>query len=119
MLSMENIQELKPDWTNRRKVIKGMLMLLAILLALTPFGVAALAYFGKFALYESMFFIIFNSFTFLSILGIIGSYVFGARWENKDFLLAITNIVPDFPKKNEAANIVEDIIDGDELSPKS
>lgn len=111
MFTMKNVKDIKPDWTNRRKVIKALLFLLGVLVFITPVGVAALALFGKFTFHVAMFFIIFNSFTFVSILGITGSYVFGARWETKDFLNAITNLVPDFNHKEDVVEAVEEVLE--------
>lgn len=100
MLSMKDIKALKPDWTNRRKVIKLTLRVLSFFLLLSLIGATVLAYFGKFAFYVSMFYTVFMALSFVLMLGIIGSYVFGARWETKDFLTTLTDIVPDFNKED-------------------
>lgn len=95
------IDDIKPDWTNRRKVIRASLIVLNVLLFAALGGAILLGLFGKFGLYVSTFFIVFNALTFVAIIAIIGSYVFGARWETSTFLKAITNIVPDFGKKDD------------------
>ena len=89
-------ENLKPDWTNRRLIIKLTLRMLSFFLFLTLVGAAVLAYYSKFTFYVSLFYTVFAACSFVLMLGIIGSYVFGARWENKDFLHALAEIVPDF-----------------------
>lgn len=98
---MKELKSLKPDWTNRRKVIKYTLRVLSAFLFLCLVAVTALAYFAKFTVTVAMFFTVFAACSFLLMLGIIGSYVFGAQWETKDFLTALGNLVPDFDKSDD------------------
>lgn len=101
---MSEITELKPDWSNRRKLIYGIIITLGSLLVTSLFTSVILAYFTKFGLYISIFMCLFVSMCFLVILGVIGSYIFGARWETKDFLQVLPQLVPDFhpaPEKQE------------------
>lgn len=87
---------LKPDWTNRRQIIKLTLRVMSFFLFLSLIGATSLAYFTKFTFYITIFYTVFAACSFVLMLGIIGSYVFGARWETKDFLNAMSDIVPDF-----------------------
>lgn len=80
----------KPDWTNRRRYIKYLLIFLCVMLSINILASIALAAFGKFGVSISTFFIVFCICNFAVLLGIIGSYIFQAGWENKDFL----NILP-------------------------
>lgn len=41
---------------------------------------------------------------FATYVAIIGSYVFGSRFETKDYLNAITRIIPDFDNKRDDDN---------------
>lgn len=102
-------EQLKPDWTNRRLIIKLTLRMLSFFLFLSLVGGTGLAYFAKFSFYVCLFYTVFAACSFILMLGIIGSYVFGARWETKDFLHALTDIVPDFdrPGPQEALDIGE------------
>jgi hypothetical protein len=92
---MKKIEAIKPSWDNRRKIIKVALTIVGILLFLLFAGAVYLTFLGKFGLAIASFFIVFLVCNFISGLGIIGSYIFGARWENKDFLNALQH-VPDF-----------------------
>lgn len=95
-MNMDDIEGLKPDWTNRRTLIKHITYGLAAMLAVALLTSVILAYFAKFGLYISIFFTIFATLCFMTMLGVIGSYVFGARWETKDFLSILPGIIPDF-----------------------
>lgn len=89
---------LKPDWTHRRLVIRLALVLGAMILISLFASSVWLALIGKFGFYISTFFITFLICNFIAILGIIGSYVFSAQWENKDFLNILPQIIPHMSK---------------------
>lgn len=102
MVSMSDLNELRPDWTNRRKLVMIIAGFLAGLLLTSLIMAVGLAYIAKFGLYISIFFVTFVVLCFITLLGIIGSYIFGASWEHKDFLSVIPDIVPDFhPNKKD------------------
>lgn len=103
---------LKPDWTNRRLVIKLTLRVMSFFLFLSLVGATTLAYFAKFTFYVTIFYTVFAACSFVLMLGIIGSYVFGARWETKDFLNALSDIVPDFqtaPQPHHEPDVIDTI----------
>lgn len=83
----------KPDWSNRRKYIAYLLIFLCVMLSVNIVGSIALAAFGKFSASVSTFFIVFCISNFMVLLGIIGSYIFQAGWEHKDFLKVFPGII--------------------------
>lgn len=81
---------------------------MSFFLLLSLLGATGLAYFTKFTFYVTIFYTVFAACSFVLMLGIIGSYVFGARWETKDFLNALSDIVPDFQTAPEAHHEEDD-----------
>lgn len=116
MLDMSDIKSFKSDWTNRRKVIKRMLFVLSVLLIASLVGATVLAYFAKFGLYVSIFYTVFSALTFIVILGIVGSYVFGASWETRDFLNILPSIIPDFDMTSRIEQVTPSEPDTSELN---
>lgn len=110
-MDMDDINGLKPDWTNRRKLIFGVSYLLAAMLVVALVASIVLAYFVKFGLYISIFLTVFVTLCFIVVLGIIGSYVFGARWEHKEFLDILPGIIPDFQPNSTNERQDDDTID--------
>lgn len=90
----EVVEQLKPSWTHRRAYVKTLMVYLCVMLTTSLFGSLALAAFGKFGAYISVFLVVFAICNFAVLLGIIGSYIFGSRWETKDFLDILPNIIP-------------------------
>lgn len=88
------IDQIKPSWTYRRRYIKNLLFFLSICISVTLLGALVLGFFGKINIYLSAFLIVFIICNFMTLLGIIGSYIFGSRWETKDFLDVLPNIIP-------------------------
>ena len=103
-MNMSDIEKIKPDWTNRRKVIKLSLLYMGALLALLAIASFVVAGFGMFNLYLCIFATTVAACIFLTYICIIGSYVFGSAFETKDFLASLTNIVPDFGKEEKPDN---------------
>lgn len=101
-MNMDDLDRLKPDWTNRRKLIKCITYGLAAMLVVSLIASIALAAFAKFGLYISIFLTVYVTLCFMVMLGVIGSYVFGARWENQDFLNVLPGIVPDFNMRGDS-----------------
>lgn len=93
-MKMKEIFNKATDWTHRRKYIKHLLWFLCLMLVLNIAGSIFLAYFGKFGAGVSAFFIVFCICNFMVLLGIIGSYIFQASWETKNFLDVLPNIIP-------------------------
>ena len=95
MTEQPPIDAAKPDWTNRRKVVFcGLRHMMALSWAIVA-GALALAAFGKLDFWPGLFAIL----AFFTVAGlsamIIGSYVFGASWEQRDFLNFLTSIRPE------------------------
>lgn len=94
----ETLNKLTPDWTYRRAFIKWLLRFLCGMLVVCMLGTLGLAYFAKFSITVSTFFIVFVICDFMALLGIIGSYIFQASWDNKDFLNILPSIIPHMNK---------------------
>lgn len=95
-LDEEIIQKLVPSWEHRRPLIKAILGWLVLMIVFCLGSAFGLAVVSKFGLYISIFYVTFVLACFIALLGIIGSYIFNARWENKDFLQAFAQIKPNF-----------------------
>jgi uncharacterized BrkB/YihY/UPF0761 family membrane protein len=93
-MDMKEIFNKATDWTHRRKYIKYLLWFLCFMLTVNIAGSIALAFFSKFGAAVSTFFIVFCICNFMVLLGIIGSYIFQASWETKNFLDVLPNIIP-------------------------
>lgn len=107
---MNNIlDKVKPDWTHRRAYIKVLLVFLCASISIALCGSLALGYFAKFGLYISAFLITFVICNFMVLIGIVGSYIFGSRWETSDFLKILPHIIP-----NMVPQAADDNSGGDE-----
>lgn len=88
------IDQVKPSWYFRRIYIAVLLIFLSLCIAASLGGALWLGYFAKFSMWIASFLIVFVICNFMALLGIIGSYIFGSRWETKDFLDVLPNIIP-------------------------
>jgi hypothetical protein len=112
---MENmIDKLKPSWKFRRVYIALLLIFLSICIATSLGGAIWLG--ANFTPSLSAFMIVFVICNFMALLGIIGSYIFGSRWETKDFLDVLPNIIPhtgvDVTQNSGDGMSVQDMIQG-------
>jgi CHASE3 domain sensor protein len=89
----EDLEKFRQPWDQRRPLIKKLLLFVAGVIIILLLGAIGLAVFSKFLFAVAAFFIVAISLSFMTLLGIIGSYVFAAKWENSDFLNAIPGIV--------------------------
>jgi hypothetical protein len=95
------IDKLLPKWDYRRKYILALLIFLCVMIVASLAGALYLGHTAMFGLYISAFMIVFVICAFMSLLGIIGSYIFGSRWETKDFLDTLPNIIPKFGEEEK------------------
>jgi len=90
---MKQITNLKQDWKYRRPLIYwvcgSMIGLIASALGTAVF----LAAIGKFGVIISTFFSILVICAFFTLLAVLGSYVFGAAWENDSFLKLVPQLL--------------------------
>jgi hypothetical protein len=105
------IDKLKPSWKYRRIYVAVTLVFAALMIVAALSGALALSAFAKFGLYISAFLIVFVICSFVVLLGVIGSYIFGARWETKDFLNILPNIIPQLGAKIDVESTTSDIQD--------
>jgi hypothetical protein len=95
MFSMkETIEALKPKWDYRRKFVAWLLAFVCLMITITLGGALFLGFLSKFNIFLSAFLIVFAICSFMVLLGIIGSYIFGSRWETADFLKVLPGIIP-------------------------
>jgi hypothetical protein len=97
-MNMDDLSNLKQGWDGRKQAIVALLVFIAVLLVSCLGGAFVLAFLGKFGFVFSTFLITFVVCSFISLLGIIGSWIFGAKWEQKDFLDILPQIMPHINK---------------------
>lgn len=113
-MNMKEIFNKATDWTHRRRYIKHLLWFLCLMLCVNIAGSIGLAFFGKFGVSVASFFIVFCICNFMVLLGIIGSYIFQASWETKNFLDVLPGIVPKMGG-NDAMDNADENLDIDDL----
>lgn len=101
MLDMSKVDHFKQSWDKRRPIIIIMLIFLAVMLVAQLTTAVILALLAKFGFNISTFFIVFVICNFIALLGIIGSWIFGATWEHKDFLNILPQIIPHMDKDDD------------------
>jgi hypothetical protein len=116
-MNMKEVFNKATDWTHRRRYIKHLLWFLCVMLMVNIFGSIALAFFGKFSIAVSTFFIVFCICNFMVLLGIIGSYIFQASWETKTFLDVLPNIIPNLGGMSTSSD--EEELDLEEILQKN
>lgn len=95
------IEQLKPKWDYRRKYVAALLIFLGLMIAASLASAVYLGHLSLFGLYIATFMIVFVFCAFMALLGIIGSYIFGSRWETKDFLDTLPNLIPKFGEEEK------------------
>ena len=88
------IEHIKPQWKFRRVYIAILLTFLCLILSVLLGTSVWLGFAAKFSIYICTFFIVFTICSFMTLIGIIGSYIFGSRWETSDFLKTLPDIIP-------------------------
>lgn len=117
---MEEVtNQLAPDWTKRRQVIQISLVFLAAMLTAVFVASIVLCLLAKLGFYITLILMIFLVLSFVAALGIIGSYIFGARWETKDFLDTIQHVLPDFYKRGTSEAQAHDATEPAEPNPQT
>jgi hypothetical protein len=110
MFSMQEVvDQLKPQWTHRRKFVAWLLFFLCTTISVALGGALVLGFFSHFSIYICAFLVVFIMCAFASLLGIIGSYIFGSRWETKDYLEMLPHIMPNVV--GDAAQKIETMVE--------
>ena len=99
--SMKNIQDLRPSWNKRRPIIIAMLAFMCAVIVLSGIASIVLAVLAKYGFYVFTFFMTMIILAFACLIGIIGSYIFGAQWETKDYFNLLKDVVPKINNEEE------------------
>lgn len=97
----DTVNKLIPSWKYRRAYIKSLLIFLCAMIVISLGAAGLIAFLGKFTLSFSTYLIVFTICAFMALIGIIGSYIFQASWENRDFLNILPKIIPGGDKDEE------------------
>lgn len=100
---MKHIEDAKPSWTNRRPVIKWSLLFMAGIIFAALLSAVCLAVLAKFGFYIFTFCMTVIILGFACMIGIIGSYVFGARFETKDYFNLLKDVIPNLKKDDDSS----------------
>ena len=95
------LEDIKPDWFSRKVAIFSILILLGILISASLASAVGLALLSKFSITVSTYFIVFIVCNFITLLGVIGSYIFGSVWQTSDFLKILPDIIPHMHRPDE------------------
>lgn len=98
---MKQVSNLKQDWKNRRPLIYWVCASMIALLAASLGTSVFLAAIGKFGVIISTFFTVLVICAFFTLLAVVGSYVFGAAWENANFLKLVPQLLQHKDEDND------------------
>lgn len=98
---MRQLEDAKPSWNNRRPVIKWTLIFIGSMIAAALASSVALALLAKFGFYIFTFFMTVIILGFACMIGIVGSYVFGAKWESESYFNLLKDVIPNLKKDDD------------------
>ena len=101
---MQDIKDLAAhvtSWDKRRVYVAMLLAFHAILGTAATVSAVWLSFGAHFGIFIACFLLVVYILSEIAILLIAGSYIFGATWENANFLKVIPDLVPDFMKKDD------------------
>jgi hypothetical protein len=99
---MKQLEDVRPTWTNRRPVIIWSLLFIGAMIAMSIVSAVALALLAKFGFYIFTFFMTVIILGFACMIGIVGSYVFGAKWESESYFNLLKDVIPTIKKDDDA-----------------
>ena len=99
--TMKQLEDAKPTWQNRRPVIIGSLIFMGSVISAALLASVALALLAKFGFYIFTFFMTVIILGFACMIGIVGSYVFGAKWETESYFSLLKDVIPDLKKDDD------------------
>lgn len=100
-MSVKELATQVTSWDKRRIYVAWLLAFHAVLGSIATGAAVWLSFSAHFGVFIACFLLVVYVLSEIAILLIAGSYIFGATWENANFLKVIPDLIPDFMSKED------------------